>query len=190
MALLEHLPPRRARDQPGLRHVGIHDVEKVFRLLVDDLGDLVPSGGDDENINASEAADRPSDDRVAICFRARALGDGLDFPAELFAFGCDFFQLGSIIGAEHDIGARSREHLRRKRAKGAGRASDDRGLAANLEQGKRILQEVLGHGSLAYDKRVPVVIAGHSASKTRANALMPRNRSCSQEDGCMGQARA
>src|SRR5262249_9621729 len=37
------------------------------------------------------------------------------------------------------------QHLRGHRAERAGRAGDDRGLAAHVEQGERVLEEVFGH---------------------------------------------
>ena len=58
----------------------------------------------------------------------------------------DFLQLGGIVGADHDIGPGTGEHLGSERPERAGSAGDDRRLAADVEQGERILQEVLfGH---------------------------------------------
>ena len=62
LALLEHLPAGGARHQPGLRDVGVHHVEEVLGLLVDDLRHLVDAGGDHENVDAAEAFDRGVDD--------------------------------------------------------------------------------------------------------------------------------
>src|SRR5262249_28080677 len=76
----------------------------------------------------------------------RPLGHNLGLAAELFAFPRHFLQFTRIVGAEHDIGAGAGEHLRRERAEGAGGAGHDRGLAADVEQGERIFQKVLGHG--------------------------------------------
>ena len=45
-ALLEHLLAGGARHQPGLRDIGIHHFEKIFRRLIDDLRHFVDAGGD------------------------------------------------------------------------------------------------------------------------------------------------
>jgi hypothetical protein len=83
---------RRARHQPGLGDVGVHHVEEVFRLLVDDLGHLVLAGCDHQDVDAAETLHRGLDDGVAIGLRARPLGDDLDLAAERLAFGGDLLQ--------------------------------------------------------------------------------------------------
>src|SRR5262245_54584611 len=174
LALLEHLPPGSARDQPGLRHVGVHDVEKILRILVDDLRHLVLSGRDHEDIDAAECLDRRIDNRLAIRLRARPLGHRRGFAAELFAGGRDFLQFGGIVGAEHDVGAGAGEHLRRQRAERAGGTGGDRGLAADVEQGERIFQKVFGHDTLAATTVSLPSLPGIARRKTRVNALMTR----------------
>ena len=58
-----------------------------------------------------------------------------------------FFELGGLAGAEHHVGAGAGQHLGGERAERAGRAGDDRGLAADVEQRERVLQEIFGHGT-------------------------------------------
>ena len=87
-ALLEHLPAGGARHQPRLRDVGVHHVEEIFRLLVDDLRHLVDAGGDHEDVEAAERLHRGLDDPVAIGFRRRPHRHGLDLAAELARIRC------------------------------------------------------------------------------------------------------
>ena len=72
LALLEHLPAGGARHQPGLRDVGVHHVEEILGLLVDDLRHLVDAGRDHEDVDAAERLHRGIDDPVAIGFRRSA----------------------------------------------------------------------------------------------------------------------
>src|SRR5229473_1070113 len=65
LALLEHLPGGGARHQPGLGDVGVHHVEEIFRLLVDDLRYLVEAGGDHQDVEPAEGRHRGGDDRFA-----------------------------------------------------------------------------------------------------------------------------
>src|SRR5882757_1730174 len=76
--LLQHLPAGGARHQPRLRDVGIHHVEEVLGLLIDDLRHLVLAGRDDKNIEASEPVDRRVDDGRAVLLRVRPLGDNVN----------------------------------------------------------------------------------------------------------------
>src|SRR5258706_9640773 len=63
---MEHLPGGVARHQPRLGDVGVHHVEEIFRLLVDDLRYFVEAGGDHQDVEPAEGSRRGSDDRVAI----------------------------------------------------------------------------------------------------------------------------
>ncbi len=145
LPLLEHLPAGGARHQPGLRDVGVHHVEEIFRLLVDDLRHLVDAGGDHEDVDAAERLHRGIDDLVAIGFRARPHRHDLDLAAERVAFRRDLLQRLGAAGRDHDIGAGARQHLRRHRAERARRAGDDGGLALHAEQRQRVFQEIVGH---------------------------------------------
>ena len=75
LALLEHLLAGRARHQPGLGDVGVHHVEEILRLLVDDLRHFVQAGGDHQDVEPAELVDRGLDDLVAVFFRARPQRD-------------------------------------------------------------------------------------------------------------------
>ena len=57
-----------ARHEPGLRDVGVHHIEKVFRLLVDDFSDLVLARGDHQDVHAPKAVHRRVDDGGAVLF--------------------------------------------------------------------------------------------------------------------------
>ena len=93
LALLEHLPAGGARHQPGLRDVGVHHVEEIVGLLIDDLRDLVLAGGDHQDVDAAEAVDRRVDDGGAVLLRVRPLGDDRrPCRAERLAFGRDLLQ--------------------------------------------------------------------------------------------------
>src|SRR5262249_13930323 len=63
-------------------------------------------------------------------------------------FGRHLLELGRVAGGEHHVGAGGGQHFRGERAERAGRAGDDRGLAADVEQRQGILQDVFGHGEL------------------------------------------
>ena len=145
LPLLEHLPAGGARHQPGLRDVGVHHVEEILGLLVDDLRHLVDAGGDHENVDAAERLHRGIDDAVAIGFRRRPHRHGLDLAAELGAFLRDFIERIGAAGGDHDIGAGAGQHLRRHRAERTRRAGDDRGLALHAEQRQRVFQIFVGH---------------------------------------------
>ena len=67
----EHLLAGRPRHQPRLRDIGVHDVEEIFRLLIDDLGDFVEARGDDENVEPAEFVDSGFDNLFAVFFRVR-----------------------------------------------------------------------------------------------------------------------
>src|ERR1700691_3863082 len=55
-----------------------------------------------------------------------------------------FFSASVPPGREHEVAAGAGEHLRGQRAERPGRAGDDGSLAAHIEQGQRIFQEVFG----------------------------------------------
>src|SRR5437763_516595 len=57
-----------------------------------------------------------------------------DLGAELFAFGRNFVQRFGPASHNDEITTGCGQHLRGKRAERAGRAGDNRGFAANLEQ--------------------------------------------------------
>ena len=63
-ALLQHLPAGGARHQPGLRDVGVHHVEEIVGLLIDDLRHLVLAGRDHQDVDAAERC-RPRRRRCA-----------------------------------------------------------------------------------------------------------------------------
>ena len=52
LSLGEHLLSSRARHQPGLGNVGIHDIEKALRRHIDDLRHVVLAGGNDKDVDA------------------------------------------------------------------------------------------------------------------------------------------
>ena len=53
-ALRQHLLAGRARHQPGLGDVGVHDIEKPLRRHIDDLRNVVLAGRNDEDVEAAE----------------------------------------------------------------------------------------------------------------------------------------
>ena len=95
-----------------------------------------------QDIDAAEPLDRRLDDLVAVRLRARAHVDGFDLAAELLAFRRDLLQRLGAARREDDDCSRRRRALRGERAERAGRAGDDRGLAAHVEQGQRVFQEI------------------------------------------------
>ena len=113
LALLEHLLAGGACHQPGLGDIGIHHVEEVFRLLVDDLGHFVQARGDHENIEAAELVDRGLDDFLAVLFRTRTQRDDLGLAAELLAFGRNLFQFALLACRQHHVGAGAGQRFRR-----------------------------------------------------------------------------
>ena len=94
---------------------------------------------------AAEFFDRRPHDRIAIGRRARPLGDDLGLAAERLAFGGDLLQLARVVRTKHHVGAGTSEDLRRHGTERAGGAGDDRGLAADVEERERVLQEVFRH---------------------------------------------
>ena len=71
---------------------------------------------------------------------ARPLVDGLDLAAELLAFGGDVLQLVRIAGRETTLAPAPASIFGGELAEGAGGASHDRGLAADIEQGEGFLR--------------------------------------------------
>src|SRR5665647_3301348 len=105
LALSQHLLAGGARHQPRLGDVGVHDIEEIFRLLIDDLRHFVEAGGHHQNVEAAELVDRGLDDLFAVCLRIRPQRDDLGLGAERFAFGRDLFQLIDLAAGQHHIGA-------------------------------------------------------------------------------------
>ena len=135
---------------------------------------LLLAGCDHQNVDAAEFLDRRLDDRVAVRLGAGAHGDDLGLAAELLAFGGDLLQLGGIAGRKHDIGAGAGEHLRGQRAERAGRAGDDRGLAADIEQRERDFSENLRTwiSSLGHSVRAASGLRCGAILTDRAHALL------------------
>src|SRR5229473_1165587 len=150
LALLEHLPGGGARHQPGLGDVGVHHVEEIFRLLVDDLRYLVEAGGDHQDVEPAEGRHRGGDDRVAIFRGAWPLrndrGNDRALAAQCLAFGGDFLEFVLPARRQRDVGAGAGEHLGGERAERPRRAGYDRRLAPDVEQGGGVFQEIVGHG--------------------------------------------
>jgi hypothetical protein len=94
---------------------------------------------------STERLDRRLNDRVAIRFRTWPLGDDLGLPAELLAFGRDLLQFARVVGTQHHIGSGAGKDLRRHRTERTGGTGDDCGLAANVEERERVLQEIFRH---------------------------------------------
>ncbi len=65
-----------------------------------------------------------------------------------FAFGGDRLERIGAAGGKHQVAAGAGEHLGGERTERAGGAGHDRGLAAHVEQGERIFQEIFGHDRL------------------------------------------
>ncbi len=105
-----------------------------FGRLIDDFRHFVDARGEHHNVNAAEALYRGGNDLVAMRRRARTQIDAFDLGAELFAFDRNFVQRIGPASRNDEITTGSRQHLRGKRAECAGRAGDNRGFAANLEQ--------------------------------------------------------
>ena len=147
-ALFEHLLAGGARHDPGLVDVGVHDLEEILDLLVDDLGHFVEPAGHHQDVEAAEFVDGERDDLIAVFFRRGAQRDAGRLGAELLAFGRDLLQLRVLARGQHHIGAGAGQGLGRQRAESAGGAGHDRGLALDVEQGDGIFQEVFGHHAL------------------------------------------
>jgi hypothetical protein len=136
--LRQHLLAGRARHQPGLSHIHVHDLHEGLGRLIHDLGDLVDASGQHQNVHPAEALDRGLHHLAAIFSRAWPNVDGLDLGAELLAIGRDLLEGLQRTGRQHEIAAGARQHLGGQRPERARRAGHDGGLAANVEQGERI----------------------------------------------------
>lgn len=134
-----------ARHQPALRHIGVHHVEETLGGHVDDLGHVVLTRGDDENVDAAEAGGRRRDDLVARRLARWSRRNLLDFGASSPAFGGDFRKLFRFAGGEDEFRPGGGQRLGGDGAEGPGRAGHDCDLARNREQRERI-GESPGHG--------------------------------------------
>ena len=146
VALGQHLLGAGARHQPGLGDVGIHHVEEARRRHVDDLGDIVLARGDDEDVDAAEALHAGGDDLVAAFLGRGAQVEPFDLGAELAALVAHRVEFRLLAGGEHELAARTRQHLGSERAEGARRPGDDGDLALHVEERGRVRKEVVAHG--------------------------------------------
>ena len=145
ITLRQHLPPNRARDQPALRDICVHHVEEALWRHVDDLGDVVLTRGDDEDVHPAETFDRLGDNNVAGRFARRAPGDLLHVRAALAALGGDLGELFRLAGRQHELRAGGGQCFRGDGAECAGSAGDDRDLSFDRKEGERVGGS-FGHG--------------------------------------------
>ena len=116
-----------------------------MRLHVDDLVHLVLPRRDDEDVEPAETAHRVGDDRIAIGLGRAAPVDRRDIGPELAAGRGDRVESLLVAAGDRDLGASAGEHFGGQGAERAGRADNQRALAANVEERERIAQEV-AHG--------------------------------------------